>query len=254
MSLAIKWGYDSYDSPTQGFIYFDAVTSFSESNSGSVSSHPIDGGGTISDHFTRDNAKFTFSGVISGVDISYHARLVEDDIGNEPPDSTDTPSAVVINSKKNPLLKFIPDAVGQFFTPSKPSINTLVQAPETLEKIREDLRNGFSDPSPVQLFIYDLGNLRTKPIDNLIMTSITFKEDPESGDALYCDVNLEQVTFVYTYKTQIPLNIQKALVAQDIKDKADATADKGAQDSTEKPEEDDNRTDLKALLGYHGKK
>jgi hypothetical protein len=232
MSLAIKWGYDNLDQISQGFIYFDATTSFKESLSGTVSSHPIDGGGNISDHFTRDNPRFSFTGVISGVDISYHARSVKDDIGNDPPDSTEAPPLVKINSKNNSLLKFIPDTVGQFFTPSKPQIDTLIQAPETLQKIRDDLRLFFKDPSPVQIFLYDTGNLRSI-INSLIITSIDFDEDADSGDALWCVVNLEQVEFTDTKKTQIPQGIQSSLVSADLADKAAATENKGTQDSTE---------------------
>ena len=248
MSLAIKWGYDNPDAISQGFLYFDAVTSFSESLTGTVSSHPIDGGGTITDHFTKDNPRFTFSGVISGVDISYHARSVVDDIGNESLNSTDAPNAVKINVSNNPLFKFIPDSIGQFFTPSSPSIVMAAQSPDTLESIRDNLREGFSDPSPVQLFIYDFGNLKTKPIDNLIMTSLDFKEDVDSGDALWCDITLEKITFTTTETTQIPRGIASALVAADMKDKADAVSDKGTQDSSVNEAQDDNRTDLKSIF------
>lgn len=248
MSLAIKWGYDNPDAISQGFLYFDAITSFSESLTGAVSSHPIDGGGTITDHFTKENPRFTFSGVISGVDISYHARSVVDDIGNTSLNSTDVPEAVKINSSNSALLKFVPDNIGQFFTPTSPSIVLAAQSPETLESIRDNLREGFLDPSPVQLFLYDLGNLRTKPIDNLIMTSLDFKEDPDSGDALWCDVTLEKVTFTTTEATQIPQGITSALVAADLKDKADSMKDKGTQDSSVGEAQDDNRTDLKSLF------
>lgn len=235
MSIAIKWGFTTGYEFSQGFIYFDAVTSFEESLTGAVSSHPIDGGGTITDHFTRENPRFSMSAVISGVDISYHGRVVEDDVGNQALNSSSSPDAVKINSKSNSLLKFIPDTVGQFFTPSKPMIVMAVQPPETIQQVKETLEGYFLNPSSIQLFEYDLGYLKLKPKDNLIMTSISFKEDAESGDGLYCDISFEQVTFTDTQTTQVPLGISKALVSEEIADKAAATNNKGTQDSTTTP-------------------
>lgn len=232
MSIAIKWGFDTGYEFSQGFIYFDAVTSFEESLTGAVSTHPIDGGGVITDHFTRENPRFTMSAIISGVDISYHGRVVQDDVGNEALNSTASPDAVRINSKGNPLLKFVPDTIGQFFTPSKPMIVMSIQTPETIQQVKETLEGYFKNPSPVQLFEYDLSNLKLKPKDSLIMTSINFKEDSDSGDGLYCDITFEQVTFTDTQTTQIPLGVTKALVSQDIADKASPTDNKGTQDST----------------------
>lgn len=249
MSLAIKWGFDTGYEPTQGFIYFDAVTSFRESLTGTLSQFPIDGGGVISDHFTANNPVWSFSGIISGVDISYYARAVEDDNeGNTLSSGREkAPDAVKINSTNSPLLKFVPDVIGQFFTPSKPSIVMASQSPETLQQIKETLRAGFKYPTPVKLYEYDLGNLRKKSIDNLIMTNIEFNEDTESGDALYCDITLEQTTFTETEKTQIPEGVSKALVSADIEDAAAATANKGTQDSTEVPANPQS-TGLKLVL------
>ncbi len=234
MSIAIKWGFTTGYEFSQGFIYFDAVTSFEESLTGSVSSHPIDGGGTITDHFTRENPRFTMNAIISGVDISYHGRVVQDEDGNEALNSSASPDAVRINSKSNSLLKFVPDTIGQFFTPSKPMIVMAAQTPDTIQQVKETLEGYFINPSSIQLFEYDLGNLKLKPRDNLIMTSISFKEDAESGEGLYCDISFEQVTFTNTQTTQIPLGVSKALVSEEIADKAAATDNKGTQDSTVK--------------------
>lgn len=249
MSLAIKWGFDTGYEPTQGFIYFDAVTSLRESLTGTLSKFPIDGGGIISDHFTADNPTWSFSGIISGVDISYHARVVLDDIGNESLNSTEPPEAVKVNSKNSALLKFVPDVVGQFFKPSKPEIVMAAQSADTILTIKQTLRDGFKNPTPVTLFEYDLGNLRKNPITNLIMTNIEFNEDADSGDALYCDITLEQATFTKTNQTQIPEGISKALVSENIADAAAATSNKGTQDSTAKPVRDQSLMLQGTILG-----
>ena len=50
-------------------ITLSCVTSFDESYTGSVSSHPIESGSTITDHVTSDNDKFKVSGVVSDYDF-----------------------------------------------------------------------------------------------------------------------------------------------------------------------------------------
>ena len=251
MSLAIKWGYDTGYEPTQGFIYFDAVTSLRESLTGTVSQFPIDGGGTISDHFTANNPQWTFSAVISGVDISYKARSVLDDNPDNSLSSgrENAPDIVQIKSKNNAIIKFVPDIVGQFFKPSKPEIVMSAQSTETVEEVKRVLRDGFKYPSPVTLFEYELGNLRKKAVTNLIMTSIDFNEDADSGDALFCDITLEQITITSTKTAPIPEGISKALVSADIADAAAATSNKGTQDSTEKPIREQSLMIQGALLG-----
>ena len=67
MTLAIKWGDEASD--VSGMIYFDAVTLYNRSYTGQVTKHPVDLGGNITDHFIRENPRFTLSGVISSVDI-----------------------------------------------------------------------------------------------------------------------------------------------------------------------------------------
>lgn len=59
------------------------------------------------------------------------------------------------------------------------------------------------------------------------MTKITFKEDPNTGYGLYCDITFEQVTFAFLKKTVIPKDVQDSL-----KKKASSKNSKGKQDST----------------------
>ena len=71
MSLALKFGdLQAGGSDIKGIIYFDAVTVYTKDYSGKVTSHPIEAGASISDHFVSDNPKFKISGVLSHVDWS----------------------------------------------------------------------------------------------------------------------------------------------------------------------------------------
>ena len=238
MSLAIEWG----DSSVQdgGFIYLSAVTAYTQNYSGSVTKHPVDQGGNITDHFVRNNPVITIGAVITGVDISTGTYLIQDLDGNSPYNSNQAPNAVSVNSTDQSVLKkFIPDSIGQFLSDSQPEVVVDSRRADLLEQIRQALidltagvvfndKTGNFDPSIqlVRLFEYDNTLLR-KVINNLVMTKITFKEDPNTGYGLYCDITFEQVTFAFLKKTTIPKDVQDSL-----KKKASSKASKGKQDST----------------------
>ncbi|MNY58112.1 hypothetical protein D3C86_1944130 [compost metagenome] len=63
------------------------------------------------------------------------------------------------------------------------------------------------------------------------MTNVTFRETADSGYALYCDFDFEQVTFATLKKTTIPSDITTTL-----KKKGSAKSSKGKQDSTPQDE------------------
>jgi hypothetical protein len=238
MSLSIQWG----DSSIQdgGFIYLDATVAYTQSYTGSVTKHPIDGGSNVTDHFIRNNPTFTIGAVITGVDISTGTYLIQDLDGNNPYNSNEAPNAVSVNSTDQSVLKkFIPDSIGQFLSDSTPEVVIDSRRADLIEQIRQALidltagvvfndKTGQFDPSIqlVRLFEYDNTLLR-KVINNLVMTKITFKEDPNTGYGLYCDITFEQVTFAFLKKTVIPKDVQDAL-----KKKASSKNSKGKQDST----------------------
>lgn len=234
MSIAIQWGYPvPTEGLTQGFIYFDAVTTLTKTLTGQVSKNPIDGGGNISDHFTRDNPIITLSGVISGVDISAkYKSSIRDVNGNQPSNLKQTPEAVKVNGTTTEFYNLIPDVIGQFFRPSSPSIVMGIQSSETLKAIQQKLESLFGDGTvqEVTLYEYQGNSLRREPLTNLVMTSLRFSDSPETGNALYCDITLEQVTFTDSKKTTIP----KELVAPLLQSQASPTEDLGKQDSTTK--------------------
>lgn len=238
MSIAIEWG----DSSIQdgGFIYCDAVQAYTQNYSGQVTKHPIDAGGNVTDHFIKNNPIFTIGAVITGVDISTGTYLIQDLDGNSPYNSNEAPNAVSVNSTDQSVLKkFIPDSIGQFLSDDQPEVVIDSRRTDLIEQIRQALidltsgvifneKTGQFDPSIqlVRLFEYDNTLLR-KVINNLVMTKITFKEDANTGYALYCDITFEQVTFAFLKKTVIPKDVQDSL-----KKKSSSKASKGKQDST----------------------
>lgn len=239
MTLAVRWGEDLTDD-LGGFIYFDAITAYTQNFKGQVTKHPIANGGSVSDHFIRDNPIITLSGVITGVDISTGVYLIQDNSGIEPSNTFPAPSAVSVNSTDQSVLqRFIPDSIGQLMGDSTPNVTVDARRADLIEQIRQALINlatgdvynsntGQFRPQIqiVRLFEFDK-NLIRRIINRLVITNVTFKEDANSGYALYCDITFEQVTFANLKKTTIPKDVVNSL-----KKKGATKADKGKQDST----------------------
>ena len=249
MSLAIKWGDEAPES--SGFIFFDATTTYTQNYRGKLTQHPIDGGGNISDHFVRENPIITISAVITGVDISTGTFLISNPENTETPYNAQVaPAATSVNSTDNTLLRqFIPNSVSQFLPDTLPEVVMADSRDNILEDIRDmlirlvysgkkynDITQQFDSViQTVKLYEYQGSVIvRQLPVfeaEKLVITSVTFKEDANSGFALYCDIRFEQVEFVSLQKTVIPKD-----VAATLNKKAPVNSNKGKVDST--PTED----------------
>lgn len=244
MSFGLRWGEDNEEGG--GFVFFDAITVSTENYSGQVTKHPIASGASVSDHFIRQNPIFTMSTVITGYDISMNSYLIQDLVGNTPYNVGEAPTAVTVTSTDDSVLKqFIPDSIGQFLSSSAPEI--VVDGPrlQTLDTVKDAIVNLMSgvifnenkgkfvpNIQLVRLFEYE-GTLLKKIINNLVITSMVFREDINTGEGLYCDLTFEQVTFATLKKTQLPQDIVNSL-----KKKSATKASKGKQDPTPKPVND----------------
>lgn len=246
MSLSIKWGDEAPES--SGFIYFDAVSVYTQNYRGKLTQHPIDSGGSVSDHFVRSNPIITISAVITGADISTGTFIISDPEGRETPYNAQiAPKSTSVTSTDNSLLsRFIPNSISQFLPDTVPEVTMDEQRGNIIEDIRDmlvrlvysgkrynDITQQFDSViQTVKLYEYQGSVIvRQLPIyeaEKLVITSVTFKEDANSGFALYCDIQFEQVEFVSLQKTVIPKD-----VATSLNKKAPTNSNKGKVDSTE---------------------
>lgn len=248
MSLSIKWGDEAPES--SGFLYFDAVSIYTQNYRGKLTQHPIDSGGSVSDHFVRSNPIITISAVITGADISTGTFIISDPEGRETPYNAQiAPKSTSVTSTDNSLLsRFIPNSISQFLPDTVPEVTMDEQRGNIIEDIRDmlvrlvysgkrynDITQQFDSViQTVKLYEYQGSVIvRQLPIyeaEKLVITSVTFKEDANSGFALYCDIQFEQVEFVSLQKTVIPKD-----VATSLNKKAPTNSNKGKVDSTEEP-------------------
>jgi hypothetical protein len=241
MSLAIKFGDNDDPNQLSGFIYFDVVTKYAKHLTGKVTSHPLDAGANITDHYISENPKFSIVGVISSADISgIPSQILVD--GESPLNVNPQTGAVIVNDTFSGLLQFSSNVTSQFSnsraesvtvdstqrTEFREQINSLITKLMTglvYNEQEKKLRNRMTLITLYE-FVGDILNIES---DDLVMTSCSFEEDPDSGIGLYVTMTLEQVSFVTLQKTELPTDVAKSMSKA-----AQSTSKKSKADGTEK--------------------
>lgn len=257
MSLAIRFGDDENVDTPQGIVYFDAVTKYGSAYKGSLTSHAIGSGGKVSDHFIRDNPTYSFTGVVSAADISISKVFLKDENGYYPDNVSqiDLPP-VRIKDNGNNLISLLPDAISSFFVDAIPTVQ-VDPTPRrfTLRQIKSSLETLFAKDG---ITFVTLLEYRGKVLEkdgitpNLVMTSLSFNEDSESGDALYVDITLELPTITALATTQLSKSDLKKFnadkVAAEVASAAADKKDKGDAPTTPDEGSDKKTSALRALL------
>lgn len=247
MSFALGWEADSIQAG--GFLYFDTVTSWNRSFTGSVTKNPVDGGSNVTDSYINNNAIFTLSAVISGTDLSVSTSSLQNELGDIPYNARPTPSEVLVGSEDQSLLmRFVPSVINQFLPDTLPDVIMDGFRGDTSEEIQDILTSLQSGEGYNQLtgqfetlirpvVLYETNGfpslVRKLPADNnsyLVITSINFREDTESGFGLYCDLTFEKVRFANLKKVQLPPDLVQPVVKKKVTSKKSL----GKCDSTQK--------------------
>lgn len=196
-------------------IWFDAVLQFSERYTGTVSSHPLESGNVISDHTTINNLVMTLSGVISDADFNMTRPNITDAdaknwhisnkqfVNNSP---VDTP---VIISYSPGINQYLPESVAQFITPSKPEVVlTEYNRPLAGLGIKDRLTQMQRNAENFSLVDFH-GDKIWRVLDNCVITSLDFTETPDTGEAVFPNMTIEQCRYATTVKTKIAKAVNK---------------------------------------------
>lgn len=158
-------------------ISLDSVTNFTESFNGSVTSHPVERGSKISDHTIVENPKLKLSGVVSDYNFVNPLKSI----------SAIAYEGGLLNSQEN--LRILPS--GDIGVSTYTIVSKLSQ-----EIVKQRLRDIQSQSLFITVFCYsNKGNLLYS-YPNCILTSLDFKEDSDSGEAVYPELSIEQVNLV----------------------------------------------------------
>lgn len=236
MTIALKIGDE--DSQVKGFIYLDAVTTYTKNMSGKVTSFPVDSGVNISDHFISSNKKISFDGVITNVDITGRSGMININ-GEKPLNSNPQPKSVQIESQDK-SIKFLPSVVKEFFDKNIPAVDTDKEVTNNIPVIEGLLnellsanyynqadkkwRNKMTFTTLYEVDGINFVNAET----NLVITDIVITETVDTGDSLQMSFSLEKIRLVTLDKTDMP---KKAVPA--VKKKVASKESQGKQDCPE---------------------
>ena len=205
-------------------ITLSCVTSFDESYTGSVSSHPIESGSTITDHVTSDNDKFKVSGVVSDYDFLNPSKdLATKKEGYDDGYLRSAVTASFANGLLNTYGAVVPDK----------------QRAEYIKRRLIDIRK---NSLLVTILEYpDSGELVQHT--NCILTSLSFKEDENTGYAVYPEMAFEKINVVQVKVEEVNTSKIPKLPDSKISDAAASTSQKGSiADCKGKSYEDTNYT------------
>lgn len=204
-------------------ITLSCVTSFDESYTGGVSSHPIESGSTITDHVTSDNDKFKVSGVVSDYDFLNPSK----DLAFGKEGYSDEGRSAATSRFTNGLLDS-----GLIDIPDK-------QRAEYIKRRLIDIRK---NSLLVTILEYpDSGELVQHT--DCILTSLSFKEDENTGYAVYPDMSFEKINVVQVKVEEVNTSKIPKLPDSKVADAAADVSQKGSiADCKGKSYEDTNYT------------
>lgn len=166
-------------------VVFSSVTSFDESYSGKITEHPVENDSKITDHFVKDNEKFKVSGVVSDYDFLNPNKTTAQKI--EGYDDVFLRSAVTATFQNGVLTTY----------------GAVIPAQLTMDAVKQKLYSIQRSGSMCTILMYsDTNNIIDYKL-NCVMTSLGFKEDENTGYAIYPEMSFEQVKVVRVLVEQV---------------------------------------------------
>lgn len=220
-------------------IWLDAVVAYGRKFSGSVTRHPLETGAVVSDHTIIENEIISISGIVSDADFNISRPVISEQdassygisrkqfVNNTPVNGQDGGEEIFDNVKirdSSGWTKYLPDSVGQFMDNGAPTVEiTYAEKVRLAADIQSQFILMFETAEEFSVIEFD-GSRVSAVLDNCIMTSLDFSEDPDSGDAVYPVMTIERVK----YATSVSVKTQKR-VSPDIKNKTAERTNKGTQ-------------------------
>lgn len=196
-------------------IWFDAILQFSERYTGQVSSHPLETGNVISDHTTINNLVMTLSGIISDADFNLTRPNITDADANiwhisNKQFVNNWPISVPVVIAYNPgISQFLPESISQFIQPPEPEV-VVPDYNRPLAGLGVKDRLTLMQRNAENFSLIDFhGDQIWRIIDNCVITSLDFTETPDTGDAVFPNMTIEQCRYAPIIKEKITATVNK---------------------------------------------
>ena len=200
-------------------------------------------GAVITDHTTIDNEVISLSGVLSDADFNLRRPTINPTqaklygmtnkqfMNNTPITGTEGQIQNTIEiTEPSGLVKYLPDSVSQFLTTSAPTVKLADNTPYLkvmpASAVQGYLEEMFINREEFVLLSF-VNGIIDRAFENCIMTSLSFEEDPDSGDAVYPVMTIERVTYVTSASVKIKKRVDPA-----VQKKAAVQQNKGKQASS----------------------
>lgn len=192
-------------------IWFDAVLEFSRRYSSTVTKHPVETGAFISDHVVTDNPVMTINGVLSDVDFNVSRPQITEAMverfgvnRKEFVNKTEVTQRAQIIEGQSQLARMLPEVAAQYFDEQAPEV-IVTPNPKTkpARTVAADLEMMWKTKEVFEVLDLVAKNQLKEPYKNCVITSLSFAEDPDAGDAVWPVMQIEQVTFATSESVQI---------------------------------------------------
>lgn len=207
-------------------LYFDAITSATETYTSQITKHPLASGAFISDHTIKDNKKFSLRAVLSDADFNlnrptdYYTNLntvglVQGQVSYPTGQSkqfvndTQTTVPVSISNTAAKWRSFLPEVVSQFTASTIPTVTVTEQTKvKTAAAVRLDLIAMHEKSESFTLMEFN-DNTMSRHWENIIMIGLSFAEDAESGLGLFPTIDMEQATYTNVQNVKVKITPNK---------------------------------------------
>ena len=212
-------------------IWFDAILNFNRTYAASVTKHPIEQGGKITDHTSTENPTIQINGVVSDAEFNLTRPIIsqfdadtygitnKQFVNNSP--VTTSPQITYSSSK---YAKYLPEEAQKFLPQTSPTV-IVPASPKPMYAAYIDglLTTMWKDKEEFELVDFVDNNIH-RVFTQCVFTNVNFSEDPDSGMALYANLSIEKVTYVRSTNVKIPQKVQDK-----VKSKAAPIQNKGTQ-------------------------
>ncbi len=230
MSLAIMFEDDTV-------VFLDAVKNYNRTRTATLAQHRVDKSGNITDHYSKENKKFSIRGLISSADFnvpSARGQLWIDEFSQQALARTSTEATeATITSSSLFGTSQVGNAVSSLLGVNVNGVQMDAFRGQVHEIVRDKLHEVMDNAESVTLLDMDNtegGYLRRYP--NLFITNFSDSLDDSSGDALYFDINLEEVRFALI--KEVDVEVQSG----GVQDKVSGESNKGTEQGEDLTDEE----------------
>lgn len=194
-------------------FWFDAVISKNESYSSKLTHFAIEDGSKITDHKINENLKLSFNTVLTDYDFLTNRPVLPTGYDSKSPmngNNKDGKVVEIASTKPNALFQ-LSEVSKLFETNVIPAVKLQNVNNRDSRSIKNLLIKIYNDGVDFTVLGFTNGIL-TDTFKNCVLTDLAFPEDANTGDAIDCNLTIEQVRRAYLTRKSVQIKIDNKKV------------------------------------------